>query len=106
WRFPGEGRSMAFDPAAATAAYLAELSPAAHLKAIHYTQGGHWLLLWGWLVGIVVCLIILKTGVLTRIEGALERRKPRPWLTAFSLAVVFGLATWALTLPWSIYADW
>jgi STE24 endopeptidase len=36
-----------FDPAAATAAYLAQLPPEAHVKAQHYTQGGHWLLLWG-----------------------------------------------------------
>ncbi len=44
---------MPFDPKAATDAYLATLSPAAHLKAVHYTQGGHWLLLWGWIVGVV-----------------------------------------------------
>ena len=38
---------QSFDPAAATAAYLAQLPPEAHIKAQHYTQGGHWLLLWG-----------------------------------------------------------
>ena len=36
-----------FDPAAATAAYLATMPPEAHEKAIAYTQGGHWLILWG-----------------------------------------------------------
>ncbi len=42
---------MTFDPTAAANAYLAALTPVAHPKAIHYTQGGHWLLLWSWLAG-------------------------------------------------------
>jgi STE24 endopeptidase len=66
-----------FDPAAATAAYLAELSPAAHAKATAYTQGGHWLLLWGWLVTVVVCVIIARSRVLERARDGLQRRKPR-----------------------------
>ena len=42
-----------FDPAAATAAYLAQLPPEAHEKAQHYTQGGHWLVLWGFVVSVL-----------------------------------------------------
>ena len=42
-----------FDPAAATAAYLAQVPPEAHAKAVAYTQGGHWLLLWGALVAVL-----------------------------------------------------
>jgi|GEM_PF-5363086 len=34
-----------FDPKAATDALLNALPAAARLKAVHYTQGGHWLLL-------------------------------------------------------------
>ena len=26
---------------------MSALTPEQHLKALHYTQGGHWLLLWG-----------------------------------------------------------
>ena len=33
--------AQGFDPVAATAAYLAALTPEQHLKAQHYTQGGH-----------------------------------------------------------------
>jgi len=32
--------AQSFDPAAATAAYLAQLPPEAHAKATAYTQGG------------------------------------------------------------------
>jgi STE24 endopeptidase len=95
-----------FDPAAATAAYLAELSPAAHAKATAYTQGGHWLLLWGWLVTVVVCVIIARSRVLERARDGLQRRKPRPLLAAFLLSVVFLLVDWILELPWESYAHW
>jgi STE24 endopeptidase len=95
-----------FDPAAATAAYLAQLPPEGHAKAIHYTQGGHWLLLWGFVATVVVCLIILKVGVLSRMRDALEKDRPRPWLVSWLLAMVFLALSWILTLPWSTYADW
>lgn len=96
----------AFDPAAATAAYLSTLSPEAHAKAISYTQGGHWLLLWGWLVALAVSWIVLRTGVLPRVIRAVERRRPRRNLATFASAVVFSVLTFLLTLPWAAYASW
>jgi STE24 endopeptidase len=95
-----------FDPAAATAAYLAELSPAAHAKATAYTQGGHWLLLWGWLVTVVVCVLIARSRVLEKAKAGLERGKPRPLLVSFVLSVIFMVLDWILELPWDSYADW
>ena len=95
-----------FDPAAATAAYMATLSPAAHAKATAYTQGGHWLLLWGWLVTIATCWLILRSGVLPRLIGAIERRRPHRNLAALAAAVAFMLLSWIIGLPWSAYADW
>ena len=97
---------MTFDPKAATNAYLATLSPAAHLKAIHYTQGGYWLLLWGWLVSIVACLIIARSRVLIRTEVGLERRRPRLLLASFVVAEVFIVCDAVLELPWTIYSQW
>ncbi len=96
----------AFDPAAATAAYMAQLSPVAHAKATAYTQGGHWLLLWGWLVTLVACWIILKSGLLSGIEAKLEARKPRPILVSFLVSFAFLLVDWVLELPWASYSQW
>jgi STE24 endopeptidase len=95
-----------FDPAAATAAYMASLSPAAHAKATAYTQGGHWLLLWGWLVTVAVCIVVTRSRLLERARNRLERRKPRPLLVSFLLGMLFILIDWILELPWSSYADW
>ena len=95
-----------FDPATATVAYMAQLSPAAHAKATAYTQGGHWLLLWGWLVTLVACWLILKSGILSGIEAKLEGRKPRPILVSFLASLAFLVLDWVLELPWASYAEW
>src|SRR5450432_4277243 len=95
-----------FDPAAATAAYLATLSPAAHAKATAYTQGGHWLLFWGWLVTVVVSLLIAKSHVLEKARDGLGRGKPRPLLVSFVVSVIFIGLDWILELPWDSYASW
>ena len=94
------------DPDAATAAYMATLSPAAHAKAIAYTQGGHWLLLWGWLISIAAAWIVLRSGVLVRVRGRIERKRARPNLAALCCVLVYLLLDWVIELPWSIYAAW
>jgi STE24 endopeptidase len=96
---------MSFDPAAATAAYLAALTPAQHQRAIDYTQGGHWLLLWNCLIEILVALLILRSGVLARLRDRVGGAA-RPKRTAFVVALAYVALDALLTLPWSIYADW
>jgi len=95
-----------FDPDAATAAYMATLSPAAHAKATAYTQGGHWLLLWGWLVTVVAAWIILRSGVLVRVRDRIQRPRPRPHLAVACCVLLFLLIDWVIELPWAIYAGW
>ena len=95
-----------FDPAAATAAYMATLSPAAHARATAYTHGGEWLLLWGWLVSVTAAVLIARSGLLTRIEARLDRSRPRPNLTVAGVGAAFVLADGLLELPWSAYASW
>jgi STE24 endopeptidase len=95
-----------FDPAAATAAYMATLSPAAHAKATAYTQGGHWLLLWGWAVSILAAWIIVRTGALPRTEERIEKTKARPWLVSAVISLIFLVIDFVLELPWTVYAHW
>lgn len=97
---------MSLDPAAETARWMATLSPDETARAVSYTQGGHWLLLWGAIVGIVVSWIIIRTGVLSAVRDRLERRKGRPKLVSLVLGLIYLAMSWVLTLPWAIYESW
>ncbi|WOB78369.1 M48 family metallopeptidase [Brevundimonas nasdae] len=95
-----------FDPAAATAQWLATLSPQETARAIAYTHGSHWLILWSFLVSALVAWIIVRTGLLVAVRSRIERRRRRPILTSFAVALVYSAMSWALTLPWAIYQGW
>ena len=97
---------MSIDPAAETARWLATLSPEDTARAVSYTQGGYWLLLWGAVVGIAVSWIIIRSGWLSAIRDRLERRKPRPKLVSLTVGAVYLVMSFVLTLPWSIYESW
>lgn len=95
-----------FDPAAATAEWLATLSPQETARAIAYTHGSHWLILWSFLVSALVAWIIVRTGLLVAIRSRIERHRRRPILASFAVALVYSAMSWALTLPWAIYQGW
>ena len=95
-----------FDPAAATAAYMATLSPAGHARATAYTQGGHWLLLWSWVVAVAAAWLIVRSGVLVRVETGMERKKPHLVLVSFVVSALFVVIDFVLELPWEAYAHW
>jgi STE24 endopeptidase len=95
-----------FDPAAATAAYLAQMSPAAQAKAIAYTQGSHWLLLGDWLVALAAAWLILRSRVLPGLEARLEASKPRPILVSVLASLIYLALDFVLELPWASYSQW
>jgi len=95
-----------FDPAAATQAYLAVLTPAQHAKAQAYTQGGHWLLLWGTLVAVAVAWLVLRSGVLVKVRDGVEKGAPKPVRVALAVLIVDAVLEMILSLPWSVYSDW
>ena len=97
---------MSIDPAAETARWLATISPEDLERAVAYTRGGHWLLLWGAMVSIVVAWIIIRTGILSGIRDQMERRRKRPKLVSLAVGVVYLLMSFVLALPFSIYQSW
>jgi STE24 endopeptidase len=98
--------AQGFDPAAATAAYLSVLTPEQHLKAQQYTQGGHWMLLWGAVVAVLAAWLILRSGVLVRVRQGVERKRPRVWLAALMVLGLNAVLEPLLGLPWAAYASW
>jgi STE24 endopeptidase len=94
------------DPAAETARWLATMSPEETARAVAYTQGGHWLLLGGAVVSLVVAWLIVRLGWLSAIRDRMQRKRLRPKLASLVIGVVYLLTSFVLTLPWSIYESW
>jgi STE24 endopeptidase len=95
---------MSFDPQAATAAYIDSLGPEALAKAAAYTVGNHWLLLWNLLVSAIVAWLIVRSGVLDRVDAKLGKRGPN--FRAFVIAASYFVVANVLSLPWSLYGEW
>jgi STE24 endopeptidase len=95
---------MALGPAAATARYIDSLGPAALQKAHDYTVGKEWMLLWNLLVAAVVTWLIVRSGVLDRLERKIPERRRN--LRAFVVSFVYFVVAAVLTLPWALYADY
>lgn len=97
--------STTFDAAAETAKYLAALPPEVHEKATAYTQGGHWLLLWGTLIAILVSWIIVRTGWLAKLRTAAGKGRIG-WLAVLAVLPAWYLMDSLLSLPWGVYTGW
>jgi STE24 endopeptidase len=95
---------MAFDPNAATAAYINSLGPAALQRAHDYTVGKEWMLLWNLLIAGVVAWLIVRSGVLDRLAGRIAERRRN--LRVLVISMVYVAISSLLMLPWSIYGDW
>jgi STE24 endopeptidase len=95
---------MTFDPNAATARYIDSLGPAALQKAHDYTVGKEWMLLWALVVAAIVTWLIVRSGLLDRLDAKLAERRRN--LRAFVVAFVFFIVSALLTLPWTLYADY
>lgn len=84
----------ALDPVAAANAWLARLPESQRLAADAFTHAR----LVGWAVGglvfLALCLVVARSGVLTRLRSRMETpERPRPWLVA---AVSAGLLAFVL----------
>jgi len=95
---------MAFDPNAATARYIDSLGPAALQKAHDYTVGKEWMLLWGFLVTALVTWLIIRSGLLDKLQARFADRRKN--LAAFVVGLAFLVISFLLTLPWTVYASW
>lgn len=88
----------------ATARYIESLGPENLERAARYTEGNHWMLLWGLLVSAAVTWIIVRWGLLDRLQARLEKRR---WsVRAFLVGLTYLLVSAILALPWSIWSEW
>jgi len=95
---------LAFDPQSATAAYIDAIGPDALARSAAYTVGSHWLMLWDLLVGIGIAWLVIRSGLLDRIDARLARRDPNT--RAFVVSAAYFVLAGALSLPWTLYEGW
>ncbi len=93
-----------FNPAAATAAYLATVPPAARARSDAYFDGGCWLLLWDFLVNAAIMLLFLGLGWSRRLRDWAGRRASSRWARTFLYYVAFTLAASVLSFPYTVYS--
>ncbi len=114
----------AFDPEAATEAYLATVPPDKRERSDAYFERGYWLQLWGFLLSLGVAWLLLGTRLSARLRDVAERRTrfhrlralrwrwPRSLgerlarlhsLRVWIYSVLYVLLTTVLVFPWSYY---
>ena len=95
---------MSFDPQLATAAYIDTLGADALAKAQAYTEGSHWLILWGLVVSVLASWILVRGRWLDRLDACKPGKGPnrRAFVIALATFVVLSL----ITLPWDLYSGW
>lgn len=92
-----------FDPDAATAAYLARLTPEERERSDRYFEGGYWLRLWRFLYGLGVAWLLLGTRLSARMRDLAERVSRFQWIRTGLYAVPYILLTAILGFPLTVY---
>ena len=94
-----------FDAEAATAAYIAQLSPAARARSDAYFEGGYWLILWDCLWALAVAWLLLGSRLSAGMRNLAERITRFRWLQTALYAIQYIVLVTLLTLPWNIYEN-
>ena len=95
-----------FDPEAATNAYLAEIPPEARARSDAYFEGGYWLILWDFLYGAAVSLLLLNLRWSAKMRDWAERvTRYKPVHTVVYWAEYLVLTS-ILIFPLTVYEDY
>jgi STE24 endopeptidase len=92
-----------FDVEAATDAYLAEIPTNARAKSDAYFEGGYWLILWDFLYGVALYILLLHFGWSAGMRNLAERvTRFKPLQTLIYWAEFLALTT-ILSAPLAVY---
>src|SRR5271167_152748 len=100
---PAAQPSSQFNVEAATDAYLAEIPASARAKSDDYFEGGYWLILWDFIYGAVMYLLLLHfrwSAMMLNLAERITRFKPLQTLIYW---VEFLIVTTILGAPLAIY---
>ena len=94
------------DPAAATRAWL-ETVPAEKLaRSDAYFEGGYWLILWNFLLGAAISLLLLGSGLSARLRDFAERITRFRTLQVALYAIAYVVIVAVLSFPLGVYSGY
>src|SRR5580692_11454847 len=94
-----------FNVDAATRAYLDTLSPAQRARSNGYFEGGYWLILWDFLYGAGVSIVLLATGLSARMRELAERITRLKPLQTWLFWAEYIVLTFILGFPLTVYEN-
>jgi STE24 endopeptidase len=95
-----------FDATVATNAYLAQIPADKTARSDAYFEGGYWLILWDFLYGVVVALLLLNLRWSARMRDLSERVTRFKPVHTFVYWLQYLVLTTILTFPLTVYEDY
>ncbi|MEP6873338.1 MAG: M48 family metallopeptidase [Burkholderiales bacterium] len=95
--------SLPRDANAATQAYMDRLPAAVVARSNAYFEGGYWLQLWNFLLGLAISLAILGGQRSARVRDWAQRVGRKAFFRDALYGGLFAIAGWLLSLPLTIY---
>jgi len=92
-----------FSVETATQAYVDLLTPQQRAQSDAYFEGGYWISLWDMLMMVAVAGLLLFSGASRKLRKWSEKVGRWRFLHTTACALMFILAVYLLTLPWSVY---
>jgi STE24 endopeptidase len=94
-----------FDPAAATKAWLDSMPADKRAKSDAYFEGTYWLLLWNFLLGAAIALLLLNARISARMRDFAERTTRFKAMQVVLYMLPYILLTSVLTFPLNVYEN-
>ena len=97
--------ASSFDPAAATQAWLNTVPSEKRAKSDAYFEGGYWLILWNFLLGVAISIFLLASRISARMRDVAERVTRFKTLQVTLYAIPYLLLVYLLSFPLNLYEN-
>ena len=94
------------DPAAATRAWLETVPAEKRARSDAYFEGGYWLILWNFLLGAAISLLLLGSGLSARLRNFAERITRFKTLQVVLYAIPYVVIVAVLSFPLGVYSGY
>lgn len=102
----GPGIIAPLDPAAATRAWLDTVPAEKRAQSDAYFEGGYWLILWNFLLGAAISILLLESALSVRLRDFAERTTRSKSLQVAVYAIAYILIVSVLSFPLGVYSGY